>query len=187
MLDPGAVAALLAARHADPFAVLGLHADAAGTLWVRALLPGADSVDVLDAATGKAVTTLEPRRLDLSAGESLVTPLFEGKVPRRKLRFEYRLRVRWASGHEGVYADAYAFGPQITEDELRAFHEGHHTRPQRFLGAHTAMIDGVAGVRFAGWAPNARRVSVVGDVNGWDGRPPPLRLRPTPRVWGRFG
>lgn len=186
MLDSGAVAALLAARHADPFAVLGLHADAAGALWLRALLPGADTVDVLDAATGKAVTTLEPRRLDLSAGESLVTPLFEGRIPRRKQRFDYRLRVRWANGDDGVYADAYAFPPSISEDELRAFHEGHHTRPQRFLGAHATTISGIQGVRFAVWAPNARRASVVGDFNGWDGRRHPMRLRHTAGVWELF-
>ena len=186
MLDPGAVAALLAARHADPFAVLGLHADAAGALWVRALLPGAEAVEVLDAASGKAVATLGPRSLDVSGGETVATPLFEGKLPRRKQRFDYRLRVRWASGEEGVYADAYAFPPSITEDELRAFHEGHHTRPQRFLGAHAMTLDGVAGVRFAVWAPNARRVSVVGDFNGWDGRRHPMRLRHTAGVWELF-
>ena len=186
MLDPGAVAALLAARHADPFAVLGLHADADGALWLRALLPGAEAVEVIDAGTGKRVVALAAHESSISGGETLLTPLFEAKIPRRKTRFDYRLRVRWSSGAEGDYADAYAFGPQIAEDELRAFHEGHHNRPQRFLGAHAYAIDGVDGVRFAVWAPNARRVSVVGDFNAWDGRRHPMRLRHTAGVWELF-
>jgi 1,4-alpha-glucan branching enzyme len=183
MLEAGAVAALLAARHADPFAVLGLHTGDDGALWLRALLPGAEHVEVVDAGSGKRVAELAPRELAVSGGETLLTPLFEAKIPRRKTRFDYRLRVRWAHGGEGDYADAYAFPPQISEDELRAFHEGHHTRPQRFLGAHAHDIDGVSGVRFAVWAPNARRVSVVGDFNGWDGRRHPMRLRHTAGVW----
>ena len=185
MLDPASVAALLAARHADPFAVLGLHAGPEGALWLRALLPGAEAVDVLEAASGRRLATLAPRRLETDGGP-VATPLFEARIPRRRQRFDYRLRVRWAGGGEGVYADAYAFPPLLDEDELRAFHEGHHTRPQRFLGAHAMTVAGVAGVRFAVWAPNARRVSVIGDFNAWDGRRHPMRLRHAAGVWELF-
>ncbi len=186
MLDPHAVAALLTARHADPFAVLGLHADDAGSLWLRALLPGATHVEVIDAESGRCVATLAAHAQTISAGETLLTPLFEGRIPRRKKRFDYRLRVRWENGSAGDYADAYAFGPHIADDELRAFHEGHHTRPQRVLGAHALTVDGVDGVRFAVWAPNARRVSVIGDFNAWDGCRHPMRLRHTAGVWELF-
>ena len=186
MLDSRAVAALLAARHADPFAVLGLHADAEAALWLRALLPGAESVSVIDAASGRTVAALAPRQLGISGGDTLLTPLFEARIPRRRKRFAYRLRVRWANGAETEHADAYAFGPQLAEDDLDAFRKGRHLRPQHFLGAHATTVDRVAGVRFAVWAPNARRVSVIGDFNVWDGRRHPMRLRHTAGVWELF-
>ena len=87
MLAPGDIDALLAARHADPFAVLGLHADAAGKLWIRALLPGADAVELLD-ANGRSLTDLPHQR----------DGFFEARVPLRRKRFDYRLKVRWHDG-----------------------------------------------------------------------------------------
>ncbi len=181
MLDKHDIAALLAARHPDPFAVLGLHADAAGKWWLRALLPGAQSVEVLDAASGKSLTDLQHH------GDGF----FEARIPLRRKRFDYRLKVRWHDGsdglqQEGIYADTFAFGPQLDEDALIAFREGRELRPQHFLGAHPCRIDGVDGVRFAVWAPNSRRVSVIGDFNLWDGRRHPMRLRHTAGVWETF-
>ena len=176
MLAQGDIDALLAARHADPFAALGLHADADGKLWIRALLPGADAIEMLDAASGRSLTDLLHHR----------DGFFEARVPLRHKRFDYRLKVRWHDGHEAVYADTFAFGPQIGEDTLLAFREGRELRPQNFLGAHPCTTDGIDGVRFAVWAPNARRVSVVGDFNAWDGRRHPMRLRHTAGVWEIF-
>ncbi len=176
MLDAHDVAALLAARHADPFAVLGLHAEADGRLCLRALLPGASHVAVIETSSGKRVAELQERE----AG------FFEANIPRRRKRFDYRLQVQWANGEEGCYVDAYAFGPQIEEDQLRAFHESREARPQHFLGAHPCCIDGVDGVRFAVWAPNAKRVSVTGQFNVWDGRRHPMRLRHSAGVWEIF-
>ncbi len=171
------VAALVEARHADPFAVLGLHADAQGTLWVRALLPGARAVGVLDRKTERRVAALERRHAD---------GLFEGAVPRRRQLFDYWLDVTWADGAQGRYADPYAYGPQIDDTEIYYLGEGSHLRPYTVLGAHPREVDGVAGVRFALWAPNARRVSVVGDFNQWDGRRHPMRLRHGVGVWELF-
>lgn len=181
MLTRGDIDALLDGRHGDPFAVLGLHADAAGKLWVRALLPGAETVEVVDAASGRVLIDLPELR----------DGLYEARVPLRRKRFDYRFKVRWRDGGGGrpaedVYADAFAYGPQLSEDDLLAFREGRELRPQRFLGAHSCTIGGVAGVRFAVWAPNARRVSVVGDFNAWDGRRHPMRLRHTAGVWEIF-
>jgi 1,4-alpha-glucan branching enzyme len=176
MITDADLDALLAGRHADPFSRLGLHADDSGRLWVRALLPGAADVGLVDAASGKRLVDLEQRR----AG------FFEAMVPRRKHRFDYRLAVRWLGGGEGVYADPYGFYPQLAEEELKAFAEGRNFRPWLSLGAHLVTHGDVSGVRFATWAPNARRVSVVGSFNNWDGRRHPMRLRHQAGVWEIF-
>ncbi len=183
MLAESDVDALVAARHGDPCAVLGLHADAHGTLWLRAMLPGAIAVDGVDAKTRRRVVALQCRHVD---------GLWEAKIPRRKQRFDYRLRVQWAAGGEGEHADAYAFAPQIADADLHFLGEGSHLRPFTVLGAHAASLNAVsggavvAGVRFAVWAPNARRVSVIGDFNAWDGRRHPMRSRGGGGVWELF-
>jgi 1,4-alpha-glucan branching enzyme len=176
MRDADALA-LIEARHADPFAVLGLHSDADGKWWVAAMLPRARAVDITDASTGKTVTPLQAR------GEG---GLFEAVIPRRRKRFDYRLQVCWDDGSEGTYADAFSFGPQLTDGELRALRDGTHGAPYEVLGAHAMSQQGINGVRFAVWAPNARRVSTVGDFNGWDGRRHPMRLRHDAGVWEIF-
>jgi 1,4-alpha-glucan branching enzyme len=177
MLSDSDAVALAAALHSDPFAVLSMHSDDAGKLWLRAMLPGATNVSVIDAVTGKRAAELSLRDL---AG------LWEGAIPRRKTRFDYRLAVQWASGDEGVYADAYSFGPLIPDADLHFFGEGTHLRPYTFLGAHPMEVEGVPGVRFAVWAPNASRVSVIGDFNAWDGRRHPMRSRGGGGVWEIF-
>jgi 1,4-alpha-glucan branching enzyme len=174
--DPD-VQALAEARHGDPFAVLGLHADADGKLWVRAMLPSAQNVAVLDAASGNPLAALV---------EHPASGLWQGAIPRRKNRFDYRLQVQWHSGGDGVYADAYAFGPLIADDDLHFFGEGLHLRPYTFLGAHPMRVNDIDGVRFAVWAPNAQRVSVIGDFNAWDGRRHPMRSRGGGGVWEIF-
>jgi 1,4-alpha-glucan branching enzyme len=176
-LDAGALAALAGGRHGDPFAVLGLHAADDGALWARALLPQAEAVALLDARTGAVVCALARVH---DGG------VFEARVPRRRKPFEYRLRVQWSHGETQDLADAYAFGPQLSDDDLYALRDGRHPRPYLVLGAHPASIAGVDGVRFAVWAPNARRASVVGDFNGWDGRRHGMRLRHAAGVWEIF-
>jgi 1,4-alpha-glucan branching enzyme len=177
MLGDADVDALIHARHGDPFAVLGLHADEAGRLWLRVMLPGARAVTVCEAGTGRALASLALRH---PAG------LWEAAIPRRRRRFDYRLRVQWDDGHEGELADAYSHGPLLGNDELYYLGEGSHLRPFETLGAHPMALGGVDGVRFAVWAPNARRVSVVGTFNHWDGRRHPMRLRHGLGVWEIF-
>ena len=177
MIEDRAVLELVAGQHANPFAVLGLHADLDSRLWIRALLPGAASVTLLDARTKRALVTLALRHAD---------GLFEAAVPRRRKRFDYLLAVRWADGHVQRLVDAYAFGPQLGDEELFALRDGVHPRPYTVLGAHPQRQRGVNGVRFAVWAPNARRASVVGEFNGWDGRRHAMRLRHLAGVWEIF-
>ena len=134
MLPDHEITRVLDARHGDPFAVLGLHADATGKLWCRAMLPGAASVAVIDAATGR-------RTADLSLRDP--AGLWEAAIPRRKKRFDYRLQVQWAAGGEGTYADAYAYGALIPEADLHFFGEGAHLRPFTMLGAQKALAHDV--------------------------------------------
>ena len=173
MLEADVAQALVEARHGDPFAVLGLHTDAAGALWLRVLNPQAAAVSVV--VGGKVVATLS------SLGEGL----FEGRVP-GKDRVDYRLKIQWLAGGEGEYADAYAFGAQLSDDEIRRLRDGNEARAFEILGSQPVTHGDVAGVRFAVWAPNARRVSVVGSFNAWDGRRHAMRLRHDVGVWELF-
>jgi 1,4-alpha-glucan branching enzyme len=177
MLGGADVAALVGARHADPFAVLGPHADREGRWWLRALLPGARSVVAVEAGTEAILAALAARD---PAG------LFEGELRGAATRPAYRLRVQWESGTTSELADPYAFPPSLADTDLRALREGRHPRPYTVLGAHPMAIDGVDGTRFAVWAPNARRASVVGSFNQWDGRRHPMRLRHDAGVWELF-
>lgn len=169
--------AIIGAGHRDPFAVLGMHADGPdGTLVVRSFQPGADAVAVIDAGSGKTVTVLD--RID-DAG------FFARVLGRRKKTFRYRLRVSRGDRSE-VVDDPYRFPPLLSELDLHLFAEGTHLHLYKKLGAHPLQIDAVDGVGFAVWAPNAQRVAVVGDFNGWDGRLHPMRLRHDCGIWELF-
>ena len=161
---------------ADPFAVLGMHVEAGAGVVVRSFQPDAESVEVLDAASGRRVATLE--RID-AAG------LFAGTVARRKNPFAYRLRVRYA-GTVVELDDPYRHASSLGELDLHLLGEGRHWRAFEALGAHCLRLAGSDGVRFAVWAPNARRVSVVGDFNRWDGRRHPMRFHPGSGCWELF-
>jgi 1,4-alpha-glucan branching enzyme len=181
MISNDDLQALLDARHPDPFAVLGMHATPDGALWVRALLPGATAVTLRDTATGRRVVALAQRD---PAG------FWEVLVPRRRKLFDYRLEVQWADGSTTRLADPYRYGPLLGDWDLHFLGEGSHLRPFEALGAHPVTLgEGVyevSGVRFAVWAPNASRVSVVGNFNAWDGRRHPMRHRGASGVWELF-
>ena len=171
------VEALLRADHRDPFAFLGMHSEAGGrAVVVRAFLPEACKVAVVDAASGVVVAEL-PRVHE--AG------LFVGAVKGRQDLFEYRLRVV-IGDEEREVEDPYRFPPALGELDLHLLAEGNNARSYEQLGAHRRSLCGVEGVAFAVWAPNASRVSVVGDFNAWDGRRHPMRLHPGCGVWEIF-
>lgn len=166
------VDALVRAEHGDPFAILGPHADGDG-LVIRAYLPNALGVEVLDRSGANALGSMEQGQVP----GFFVTRLLHPQP--------YLLRIRWAGG-EQITEDSYSFGPQLGEIDMHLFSEGNHRQIGRVFGSQVVEVDGVAGVRFAVWAPNARRVSVVGDFNGWDGRRHPMRLRFPSGVWELF-
>ena len=176
MHDEAALAALIEGRHGDPFAVLGPHVEADGRIRLTAFLPGAVEVEAIDPHTRRRIARL--RTLHPAGMFSAVS--------RRRTAFDYRLQVRWPDSDPICSVDPYALGPLLDESELQAFAAGRHATPYTLLGAHPSSLQGVAGVRFALWAPNASRVSVVGEFNHWDGRRHPMRLRHVAGVWELF-
>ncbi|MBV5331627.1 1,4-alpha-glucan branching enzyme, partial [bacterium] len=182
MLSKAEVTSLCKGEHGDPFAVLGLHADAKGRLWLRSLQPGANSVFVIDADNGKVLIELSQRKIE-ALGEN--SGFFEASILGRNKPFDYRLRIVWPGGTQEV-DDPYRFATVLGELDVWLLAEGSHLRPYERLGAHLREIDGVKGTAFAVWAPDAQRVSVVGDFNTWDGCRHPMRLRRECGVWELF-
>lgn len=174
MLHSDDVHRLTNGTHSDPFSVLGMHLTN-NALEVRALHPDADAVAVIDAKTGRALCDLEPQ----GGG------LFAGPVPRRKKPFAYRLRFT-KGPHVWEADDPYRFGPRLGALDEHLISEGAHRELWKVLGAHVQEHEAVQGVHFAVWAPNAMRVSVVGDFNGWDARRTPMRRRGHTGVWEIF-
>ena len=173
-LDPE-LAAVVEARCDDPFAVLGMHLTRKG-LCVRAMLPDAEEMAVVDAASGEAAATGVRVHPD---------GLFVASMRARKQPFRYRLRVR-GGAVEREFEDVYRFGPVLGELDVHLLGEGNHLASYQKLGAHPLVHEGVEGVAFAVWAPNARRVCVVGDFNAWDGRRMPMRRRDGIGCWELF-
>ncbi len=167
-LNPGAIDAIVNARHGDPFAVLGPHDGS-----VRAFIPDADSVAVVDRDTGMVAGTLQRVH---PAG------FFAGTVGAHG---PYRLRIGQGDASWET-EDPYSFPPVLGDLDVYLLAEGRHLDFGRALGAHPTVMEDVPGVRFAVWAPNAQRVSVVGDFNAWDGRRHPMRKRHGPGVWELF-
>ncbi len=179
-LTAGEIEALLGARHPQPRSLLGYHEfprrNDAPVCVVRVLEPDAVQVAVL--WEGQA-TASELRCIDARG-------LFEGRVPHRRPLQPYQLRVRYRNGVELAKRDPYYFAPQLSDYDLYLFGEGNHHSIHHKLGAHPCEIDGLAGTRFAVWAPNAERVSVVGPFNLWDGRKHALQVRGGSGIWELF-
>ena len=177
VVDSQEVAAILNADHADPFSFLGMHSvKLKGTLIVRAFLPDASAVQILDAASGKVVAHLEKAHDE---------GLFVGEISGYKQPFAYRYRITTPEGEEDS-DDPYRFPTVLSEQELSDLARGEHLSSYLTLGSHPTEIGGVKGVTFAVWAPNASHVSVVGDFNGWDGRRHTMRRRHEFGVWEIF-
>ena len=172
-IDSGAAQAIVEGRHGDPFAVLGPHPK--GKDWVvTVFVPGAAKLLLVPA--GKGAKPLE------CTGVPGFPGLFQVTLTKK---VDYRFRAT-SEGAEWEFEDAYRFGPVLGEMDEYLLGEGTHRRMWQVLGAHLITHEGVAGVHFAVWAPNAQRVSVVGDFNIWDGRRNPMRRRGATGVWEIF-
>ena len=171
---------ILKAEHSDPFHLLGAHVvKVAGqpAVAIRVFLPQAASVWVI---RDLKVPQLIPMARVHGDG------FFEGLFLGRYRVFPYRLRARDADGQEWEFEDPYNFPPVLSDFDLHLLGEGTHFRSYEKLGAHPLVLGGVPGVAFAVWAPNAQRVSVVGDFNQWDGRCHPMRVRGGAGIWEIF-
>ncbi len=177
-IAPAAAQALDNATVGDPFSILGPHRQG-NVVQLRTYQPNARKVEAIAPDTGEVLATLERSR---ASGNVFVGALPEQKAPEPT---DYRLRIDWG-GDVQETEDPYAFGPILGDVDLHLIGEGKHYQLNRVLGAHVATIKGVQGVRFAVWAPNARRVSVLGDFNQWDGRRHPMRQRGSSGVWEIF-
>ena len=168
------------ADHWDPFSVLGPHVVAeSGSpgVAIRAFLPHAEQAWIVEgdgSGAAPAMTRIHE------------TGLFEAVLPGRERVPTYRIRTVDAHGRTAEQHDPYAFGPLLTDFDLHLFREGTHYKNYEKLGSHVTANDGVSGVQFAVWAPNARRVSVIGDFNGWDARCHPMRVHSDAGVWELF-
>ncbi len=159
--DSAELDSLLDATHGNPFAFLGPH-QVHEDWMVRVFAPHTREVALVD--------PLNPANVLAEADKVDDRGFFEAILPGATRRPEYRLRFTDFDGGETTLADPYSFGPILGELDLHLFAEGNHHRLYDRLGAHLKEVGGVRGCAFAVWAPNARRVSVVGYFNVWDWR-----------------
>jgi len=168
------------AEHSDPFHILGMHLVDSGngqckSLVVRAFLPYAQSVNVIDMKQGHRYTMEKIHE----------SGFFEVLIKERCDFFQYKLEISDFCCTYTIY-DPYSFWPVLTDFDLYLFNEGNHHKIYEKLGAHICTINGVEGTHFAVWAPCAKRVSVVGDFNYWDGRCHQMRCLGSSGVWEIF-
>ena len=171
--------ALVHGQHGNPFSLLGPHRDG-DTVRIRTVRPGARAITLELRHPHVASIPMERRHTD---------GLFEAVIP--DLRpldhgIDYRFHVTFEHGPEMIVDDPYRFGRVVSDYDLHLFGEGNLREAYDRLGAHPTTVGGIPGVHFAVWAPNAQRVSVVGDFTGWDGRVYPMRQLIPSGVWELF-
>lgn len=171
--------AIISGNHGDPFSVLGMHKEKDGTMLVRTYQPDSKAVELLEYDSQEKVGDFVKVH---DAG------LFQIELDKRKHKdfFDYKLKLDYHVGHKQVVEDVYRFYPVLGEMDVYLLAEGNHLEIYKKLGAHKMVHQNVSGVSFAVWAPNAKRVSVVGSFNNWDGRKNPMRLRVGCGVWEIF-
>jgi 1,4-alpha-glucan branching enzyme len=175
-LPPDELNSFLSGTHSDPFRILGPHR-VGDDLAIRVFRPDAQKIDII--LNRQANEPIPAERIHRDG-------FFCATVPGATRDLDYRLCVQSRDGSKQLTRDPYQYGPLMGEVDLHLFAEGQHWKIYEKLGAHLRTIDGEAGVYFAVWAPNAQRVSIVGDFNGWDGRINPMRKLLGSGVWELF-
>ncbi len=158
------------ASHGDPHTVLGMHEielEGKPCIVVRVINPQAKSVTVIDDKYRSRRYPMERIHAD---------GLFECVIPTRKKWFKYLLEFEGYENNTWETYDPYSFPPGISDMDIYLFNQGTHYNIYEKLGANPMVMDGVEGVLFGVWAPNAKRVSVIGEFNSWDGRRNAMRL-----------
>jgi len=179
ILTPEELRSLVELKHQSPHTLLGMHPlGAQSGVVVRALLPDAKSVEVQPVH--------EKKKPGFALERIPNTDIFEGVTKAAGAVYAYDLVITDHQGHARRTRDPFSFLPTLGESDLYLFGKGDERRIYEKLGAQLRTIDGVHGTSFAVWAPNAQRVSVVGDFNNWDGRFHPLRLLGASGVWEIF-
>jgi 1,4-alpha-glucan branching enzyme len=177
--DPADVAALVGGYHSAPFHLLGPHSvmvNGESMLVIRVFRPLDAQLFVYEPSGGQRYTMQRVHDVGL----------FEVALPQRQLPFTYRLIAVDGQGREHELEDPYRFSFWLTDYDLHLYGEGNLFQAYDKLGAHLITLDGVAGVHFATWAPNAQRVSIIGPFNGWDTRSHPMQLRDNSGLWELF-
>jgi 1,4-alpha-glucan branching enzyme len=172
-------------EHSDPFHILGAHIlnppsndrGEISELAVRAFLPEAQQAWVIVDEFADKLVAMEQIHPE---------GLFQAVFSNQKEVFPYHLRVLTHEGQITQFIDPYVFPPLLTDFDLYLIGEGNHYQKYEKLGAHVRTVNGVEGLQFAVWAPNAKRVSVIGDFNRWDGRRHPMRIRGATGIWELF-
>ena len=170
---PDAVTAVMAANHGDPFAVLGPHRVGPGSWEVRAVLPDVRGASLVLGSDRIPFEKIHPDGFYVARVPGEGRPLYE-------------IETEGWDGAKRRRHDPYGFGSSLEQHDVAALREVGSNTIYRLLGAHPGKLDGIEGFRFAVWAPNAKRVSVVGDFNDWDGRRHPMRLWQDGGIWELF-
>jgi 1,4-alpha-glucan branching enzyme len=176
VLDQAQVDAISRGDHDNPFSVLGLHVLEKGGLVVRTFQPYSEKVELVNPSSDKR---WEMQRIS-DAG------LYELHLPRNKTSFEYHYLIYWPGQDPLVKFDPYSYGPLLSDFDLQIWGEGNHNYAYRFMGAHVKEFGGIRGTHFVVCAPSAKRVSVIGPFNGWDGRTHVMRRYHDQGIWEIF-
>src|SRR6266704_376405 len=175
-LPPDELKSFLSGTHSDPFRILGPHR-VGDDLAIRIFRPDAQKIEII--LNRQANEPIAAERIHRDG-------FFCATVPGATRDLDYRLCVQSRDGSKQLTRDPYHYGPLMGEVDLHLFAEGQHWKIYEKFGAHFRSVGDTAGVYFAVWAPNAQRVSVVGDFNGWDGCVNPMRKLVGGGVWELF-
>lgn len=174
--DKKLINTIVTVGYSDPFAVLGIHKAKEGGFYIRTVQPQAKEIQVI-ADNGQPLATMQ--KIDERG-------LFQADFPDAADFFPYRFKITLDNGSGYDTEDTYRFLPVLGEQDIYYIGEGNHINLYDKLGAHLITHQGVKGASFAVWAPNAKRVSVVGNFNSWDGRRNVMRPRGSSGVWELF-